>query len=198
MAQDEATRRRYRMLGHLPLTGAFKLCEVRALCMLWGTYVSVRVQGEWGPCHVACQPARALPAADPHATRPSTELQVSTLMSMNCPAGWAQVDLSGLLPAEALAPFADELAQRERKRVQRAKQVGGAGAAVAGACLVVAYGGRLPVALLGACPTRVLLFRLPLSPPHTVPGPAAGGAPRCQGGQGRSGSCSRQPGPRAG
>ena len=30
--------------------------------------------------------------------------------------------LAGLLPAEALAPFADELAQRERKRAQRAKQ----------------------------------------------------------------------------
>ena len=40
-----------------------------------------------------------------------------------------QVDLSGLLPAEALAPFAEELAARERKRQQRTKQVGGRRAA---------------------------------------------------------------------
>lgn len=59
LTQDEASRRRLRVLGHLPLTGAFKLCEV---------------------------------------------------------------DLAPLLPPEALAPFADELAQRERKRVQRSKQ----------------------------------------------------------------------------
>lgn len=62
MAQDEASRRRLRVLSHLPLTGAFKLCEV---------------------------------------------------------------DLSQHLPPEALAPFVEELAQRERRRAQRAKQVGG-------------------------------------------------------------------------
>ncbi|GAB4820330.1 hypothetical protein N2152v2_007376 [Parachlorella kessleri] len=59
MTMDESTRRRLKVLGHLPLTGAFKLCEV---------------------------------------------------------------DLAPLLPPEALAPFADELAQRERKRTQRVKQ----------------------------------------------------------------------------
>ncbi|KAL4420636.1 hypothetical protein ABPG75_010292 [Micractinium tetrahymenae] len=59
VAQDEASRRRMRVLAHLPLTATFKLCEV---------------------------------------------------------------DLSALLPPEALAPFAEELAQREKRRVQRAKQ----------------------------------------------------------------------------
>lgn len=59
VAQDEASRRRMRVLAHLPLTATFQLCEV---------------------------------------------------------------DLSGLLPPGALVPFADELAQREKKRAQRAKQ----------------------------------------------------------------------------
>ncbi|KAI3430854.1 hypothetical protein D9Q98_009263 [Chlorella vulgaris] len=59
VTQDEASRRRMRVLAHLPLTATFKLCEI---------------------------------------------------------------DLTGLLPAEALAPFKDELAQREKRRAQRAKQ----------------------------------------------------------------------------
>lgn len=33
-----------------------------------------------------------------------------------------EVDLEGVLPAEAMAPFAEELAQRQRKRAQRAKR----------------------------------------------------------------------------
>jgi hypothetical protein len=80
VVQSDATRRRLRALAHLPISGAFRLCEV---------------------------------------------------------------DLAPLLPAAALAPFAEELAQRHKRRVQRDRQAAqrvrreDAAAAAAAAAVVV-------------------------------------------------------------
>lgn len=109
--QDEASRRRMRVLGHLPLTATFRLCEVD----LSGETTLVAAQREGGPKDVLRLPAFQL-AGQLHG--------FPTAHHIIAPHGPALPTTApaGLLPPEALAPFGEELAAREKRRAQRAKQ----------------------------------------------------------------------------
>lgn len=130
MAQDEASRRRMRVLAHLPLTATFQLCEVD-------------LSGGWRPRFACC--CRPGPGKREGVGRRglrrwlrSQACRVIVHLGLSAGGGGAFTGGSnfadrdagsplpclctGLLPPGALVPFADELAQREKKRAQRAKQ----------------------------------------------------------------------------